>query len=341
MSTGGGGSNIGAATKETNTTVGAHRLIAKASVDRVLARAGMPNDKLFASNEPPYDAKRATERAALAKVLALRASPEADKHDAAKNGDWDPKTKTATLGHDAERVLKDITPEQHEGLRKYSNGYDFTMKQLETGASPTKLAQGVEAFWNSQLAKKGMDPDTMSADSKARAYQENFKHASGTEHVQAAQQALDHVNDMFARTPPTPGVVYRGMKNVTPEVVEKILNSKTMTLDSMSSFSFNHGVGHDYATGEQASKAAGDKGARAAVFGEDKVMPNGVAIVMRVSHKSGVNMMGASDFKKEQEVLLPKGAKFRLSNVTREGNFDAHNLKNNDPPIIVVHMEEI
>ena len=51
--------------------------------------------------------------------------------------------------------------------------------------------------------------------------------------------------------------------------------------------------------------------------------------------------LGASDFKKEQEVLLPKGTKFKLTNVTREGNFDATNLKNNDPPIIVVHMEEI
>jgi hypothetical protein len=221
-----------------------------------------------------------------------------------------------------------------------SDGYDYTMKQLEIGTSPAKLAAGVESHWNSVLAGKGIDTTTMSPGEKAQTYKAHFKDESGAAHVATAHEAMKNVQDMFSKTTPTPGVVYRGMKNVTPEVVEKILNSKTMTLDSMSSFSFDHGVAHDYATGAQASKAAADKGARAAVFGEDKVMPNGVQVLMRVSHRSGVNMMASSVYTKEREVLIPKSAKFRITGVSRSA-FTPEMLKNGDPPHIVVDMEEI
>ena len=333
--TGGGGGG-------TNNIVGLHRLTtAKVNPTKVLEKAGMPKEKLFAPGEPPLQPARAQERAALAKVLSLQDTPEAEKHDEEKHGAYDRATGEHKLGTDAERVLKDLKPDHFEALRKYSNRYDFAMKQVEGGVDHTKLAEASEKFWTKNLGDEGIDVDKMGASEKAKTFQEHFGHASGAEFVAAAAKATDDVRDMFSKVAPTPGVAYRGMNNIPPKDVERILNSKTMTLDTMSSFSFNHDVGHDYATGAQASKAAGTSAGKTAKFGEDKVLPNGVQVVMRMTHKSGVNMMGASDFKKEQEVLLPKGTKFKLTNVTREGNFDANNLKNNDPPIIVVHMEEI
>ncbi len=337
---GGGGKTIGAGS--ISVSVGEHRLTtARVNAPKVLEQHNMPKEKLFSKDEPPPDQKRAQERSALAKVLVLKEAPAPDKHDLKKDGDFDHKTGAHKLGTDAERVLKQLTPEHFEALRKYSNRYDFAMKQVEGGADRDALAKGSEKFWTSNLAGRGIDVEKMNPTDRAAAFQQHFGHPSGQDFVQAAATAVEHTHDMFAKVAPTPGVVYRGMNNMDPATVDKILNSKTMTLDTMSSFSFNHDVGHDYATGAQASKAAGTSAGRTAKFGEDKVLPNGVQVVMRVTHRSGVNMMGASDFKKEQEVLLPKGAQFRLSNVTREGNFDAKNLNNNDPPMIVVHMEEI
>lgn len=327
-SSSGGASSAGSATTNPNALVSLHRVIgAKPNVEKVLK--DMPKEKLYTKDEPPPDPKRATERAALAKALVI---PVADG----------PKVPLDLAKHqkEAEEVRQRIAPEHHDGLVKMSDGYDYTMKQLETGASPAKLAAGVEAHWNSQLTAKGIDVVKLSPADRAAIYKQHFKDESGAAHVATAHEALKHVQDMFAKTPPTPGVVYRGMKNVTPEVMEKILNSKTMSLDSMSSFSFDHGVAHDYATGAQASKAAADVGARAAVFGADKVMPNGVQVLMRVSHKSGVNMMASSVYQKEREVLLPKSAKFRITGVSRSA-FTPQNLTNGDPPHIVVDMEEI
>lgn len=343
---GGGGSHGGGGAHEPpphTRVVGLHRLTTtKVNTEKVLEKSGLPKDKLYNPDEPPAKPpERAIERAALAKVLTLQPTPPPPEHDHAKDGSWDNQTKTYKLGTDAERVLKQLTPDQHEALRKYSNRYDFAMKQVEIGADRTKLAAGSEAFWKNSLAGKGIDVDKMSPAEKAQTFQKHFGHASGAEFVEAAAKAVDGVHDTFAKVAPTPGVAYRGLNNIPPDHVEKILNSKTMTLDSMSSFSFDHQVAHDYATGAQASKAAGTDVSKSSKYGDDKVLPNGVQVVMRLTHKSGINMMGASDFKKEQEVLIPKGTRFRLTHVTREGHFDSQKLNDKDPPIVVVHMEEI
>jgi|GEM_PF-727292 len=307
------------------------------SREQAKALADFDEEHLFKNGEPPPIAERASERAALARVIRSQAATEEDTRNTFNE--------RAHLDA-AEAVASKLRDEHYDALSQYTKGYDTSIRKLESGADPEEVTRATQAHLDQRIAESGYtlneagtlyrsQPDRY-GDQHVRTPEElakQFLHgaSSAADHTERAQQAIEHLNGIFRDVPPTPGTVYRGLKQVPPRVVEKMLNSQTFTLDSMTSFSDHRDVATQFASLEKEDL---DRGATAAV------LPHGFDAVIRVQHKSGVTVSGASEYQNEAEVLLPKGTRFRIRSVKRE-SYAQVDLEIGRPPRLLIDAEEV
>ena len=122
------------------------------------------------------------------------------------------------------------------------------------------------------------------------------------------QDSIDSIDRYVKKMPAFEGVIHRGMtfksEGDRASFLSKI--SKGYSLEAMSSFSSSRGIAEDFAG----------------------TSSNG--IIFTVKNKSGASIKQLSQTKEEEEVLVPKGVKYKImGNPKKVGG------------VIVVHMEEI
>ncbi len=304
------------------------------SPEQKTALEAFPKDSIFKGEE---SALHATERVLLADIMML---PEESKYEHDRNEGSNRKTEAESK--EESRVYDALTPVQREALGKYSKGYDVAIRMLDRGLDPQKVSEITEKHWNDQahlsdasvvehreIGNLGMIYKRESASSTG-----GEGHTTGAEHTAVAQGALTHIQTMFHTVAPSPGVAYRGL-NVPSEMAAKILNSKSLTLDSMASFTNELRTAQGF-TNNHDSKTN---------YRPESLTPHGVQIVMHVSQKSGINTNGMSKFRAEREVLVPKGTQFKINSIIREKSLidtPYSRMKSYSmPPRIIVNAEEI
>ena len=274
------------------------------------------------------DYERAEERQALARVMEL---PLLDaKLEARARAEED----SAFYDEDAEAVKNTATSKQADAVNKFSFQHDHTMRRLDAGDDESSIARDVEERWDEKLNGMGVDVDE-AAESEgdgdtqlpglANLYYEHFNYESGEEHVEACARALEHIDQMFEDVAPTPGIAYRGLKNIDAETIQKIIDSKTYTVDSLSSFTARHSVAEDFTVGIGQD------------LNHDLMHPAGYSVILRVKHESGINIMAMSQIETEREILIKKDTKFRIVGVKRE----KYSPGSGRGPLVVMDLEEI
>lgn len=119
------------------------------------------------------------------------------------------------------------------------------------------------------------------------------------------------IESAFSIADKSPGVVYRGM-NLDAKSLATVMSKDTFETDAMSSAS------------RSADMAANKFAVRRDI---------GTAVVMKLTHKSGLAIETQSQFPEEREVLLPKGAKFKVTKKSM--------VKSEDGDTVLIEMEEL
>lgn len=107
----------------------------------------------------------------------------------------------------------------------------------------------------------------------------------------AYQKHLDGIRSLMARAPRFQGTVYRGLYQLTDEALATLQTGSTIEIDAIASSSRDYAQAREFSdTWEDRSRAA----------------------VLVLKQRSGMAIETISTMADEREVLLPKGAKFRI-----------------------------
>lgn len=125
------------------------------------------------------------------------------------------------------------------------------------------------------------------------------------------------INRYIEKAPKYEGEIYRGLNLKTQDDLDNFLRSTTkgssVTLDAMSSFSSDRSIAHDFATD---GKPAG-------------------SILLKVKdNRSGASIRDLTEYPEESEVLVPKGASYKVVGVTKndKGIYEVE-LEDTAPPL--------
>ncbi len=125
---------------------------------------------------------------------------------------------------------------------------------------------------------------------------------------------VDEINAAFDKTPVFNEPVYRGLSALTEETVNKMLQNPEMHLEAVTSATYEPAQGLDFA------HRAYDRGADAKY-----------GVLFKIENPRGMLIENVSGIKKEREVLLKKGSKFKMTKVER--------FKDRGKNIVMVTME--
>lgn len=134
---------------------------------------------------------------------------------------------------------------------------------------------------------------------------------------------VDKMDDVLDQIKPHEGTVYRGIKNIDDEVYKKFVTSDEIMWDSMSSAADNADGGLFWLSDLEGTGAKNQ-------------------ILFRVENKTGINIqsLGGEAFEEEAEVVLRRGARYRVKNVskiTKEITDNVDDYKD----VTVIDLEEI
>lgn len=270
---------------------------------------GTPGEKEPAAG---HDDAIASARAALAERYAARAaaakpSPPAVKEPAApaapkftvggivKHEDLPERPEHGPQGGEkafqdrAQKVLDGMNSGEKEALRGFTNQYDYAVRELQKGEKTE--AQLVEHIKAQRVAEEANTPGKQWPDRSAE------------EHVALAKQYLAGIESAQGRAPKEPLEVFRGIHNIAPQHVEAMLSKGEFSLNAASSSSRSPGIASAFMAG--LNTAQGQGGA------------NGYNVLLRIQQQSGLSIERASQSKHEREVLLPKGARYQITDVAR------------------------
>ncbi|MFB2832972.1 ADP-ribosyltransferase [Floridanema evergladense] len=111
---------------------------------------------------------------------------------------------------------------------------------------------------------------------------------------------VTNINRLLSKMPKYDGEIYRGMaiKRENLDSFLKELGTGTMKIEAMSSFTSDKKIAQKFT----------------------KVKGGGVPVLITVQNKSGVSIRNMSTFKKENEVLVPKGVNYSISKIETTKN---------------------
>lgn len=121
-----------------------------------------------------------------------------------------------------------------------------------------------------------------------------------------ATRNIKSINEYMEKSPKFEGEVSRGLYFSNKTKFDSFMSSiegGTLELNAMSSFSGSLDVARNFATGDGLYSKSRDKGAE--------------AVVIRARNKSGVNIADVSRYAEEEEVLVPKGTRYRVTRTSR------------------------
>ena len=125
---------------------------------------------------------------------------------------------------------------------------------------------------------------------------------NSSEAIAKTKSEVEAINQYIDKMPKFHGSIYRGMRlesqQVLDDVIKKLQNGESSELNAMSSFSSSEFVARTFALTDRKDQS--------------------VALIYEVvENKSGVTIKNLSRFPGEDEVLVPKGARYKLAGDTK------------------------
>lgn len=190
--------------------------------------------------------------------------------------------RAAAIDAEAARQLARLPKATQHAVGQFSNGYDWTIRQIELGRPKSEILEERRLHCIESGKPKDASPKRLE------------------KHWREAEKATAGVKRFWGVAAPTAGVgtVYRGIGGVAPDVVEKMVNSATFSLRGQTtSTSMSPGIAHMF-LGANSKEGAWN-------------------VMLEVEQKSGVYIEPISRSKGEFEVLLKGDAKLRVTSVER------------------------
>lgn len=205
---------------------------------------------------------------------------------------------------------------KHDDLPDSERGQVSKIRKL-TGMSAADAKSSIKAIKN--YASMHGDMDGIVSYGAIRNVQRGiFKAADGKPHygnpltkaeIAEVQSSIESIDQYVKKMPAFEGVIHRGMffdsDNGRTDFLSKI--SQGYSLEAMSSFSSSRTIAEEF---------AGSSSSRSVIF--------------TVKNKSGASIQQLSGVKKEEEVLVPKGTKYKIVGTPKKIG-----------EVVVVQMEEI
>ncbi len=185
----------------------------------------------------------------------------------------------------SEELRGKLAPEQRKGINKFSDGWDRYIRMVDRGASDADLVADLKA--GAKMHKGPLDdvPEAMRDAEAPRLAAEARKYHGDTMAALAAQEKV-----------PRWSMVYRGMAELSDEQITSILTAKTMSFGAVSSTSVKQSVALNFA-----KKVRGKH-----------------AVVFHMKNTLGLPMRNMSDYTNEEEVLVAKEQKWRVTRIAKE-----------------------
>lgn len=189
-----------------------------------------------------------------------------------------PEGRKAFVEFQEEQFAK-ISPEEELAVKGFTNGYDWTIREIDKGANDAQIIDGIAAHRAKSPSKRYLE----------------------TPEQHLAKSRVIH-GDLYSAInkmqPVSERVVYRGLKGLDRAAFESILASEHVEMGAVSSTSWNPAIAKDFA-------------------GLDIPDPGTHQIVFQLKTRSGRAIEEVSHFQGEREILLPKGTKFRVTRIYR------------------------
>ena len=189
-----------------------------------------------------------------------------------------PEGPKAYLEHQ-EREFAKVSPEETASIARFTNGYDWAIREVDKGKGDDEILAAIRAH---------------RATTPYKVFQETPE--AHLAQAKASHRAIYTAVDRMA--PVSPRVVYRGVRDLSPAVFKSILEAEHVEMGAISSASWNVGVARGFAEIHTATE-----GSRSVLFA--------------LKSKSARAIEMVSEFSGEKELLLKKGAKFRVTRIYR------------------------
>lgn len=185
----------------------------------------------------------------------------------------------AYKAHQEAQIAK-LAPAEREAVYQFTNGYDWTIREIDKGHSDDEIIAGIEAHRaKNEEGRKYTDTPAEHLAKAKKARTDLYK-------------ALDRMDPVSERT------VLRGLRGLDAATFDAIRVASTVDMGAVSSNTWNANVAHGFAGLHDAEEGK-----------------HGVLFALKT--RSAYAIEEISEFPEERELLLKKGTRFRVTRVYR------------------------